>query len=84
MTEITDFMHRVALEADPSAVYNRANAQDMEDYILLADLVESKASLPESLTRGFLAVMVEGIGVTDRAMDLGPVRTVGRVQAVWL
>ncbi|MEJ6549844.1 hypothetical protein PQI66_09840 [Corynebacterium sp. USCH3] len=70
MNDINDFMDRVAAEANPPAVYNRANAQDMEDYILLSDLVESEAHLPASLKREFLDVMVEDHGEGEPSSDV--------------
>lgn len=73
MTGMNDLMRRVAGEASPSAVYNRANVQDMEDYILLTELVDSRAVLPVELKRRFLAVMLaeysDGPPISDGVVD---------------
>lgn len=47
MIDIVEFLYRVAAEADPPAIYNRANTQDMEDYILPSDLVEAGSYLED-------------------------------------
>lgn len=59
MEGFEDLLKRVAAGATPPAVYNRANVQNVEDYILLVDLVQSGAYLPEDLKREFLAEMVD-------------------------
>lgn len=73
MTRMNDLMRRVAAEASPSAVYNRVNAQDMEDYVLLVDLVESHAVLPAELKHRFITAMLaeygEGLPISDGVVD---------------
>jgi hypothetical protein len=59
MIDIVEFLYRVAAEADPPAIYNRANTQEMEDYILLSDLVEAGSYLEEGLKREYISRMAE-------------------------
>jgi hypothetical protein len=70
MNDIIEFMHRVADEADPPTVYNRANAQDMEEYILLSDLVEAHSYLDEGLKREFISLMIEMHGEGEPSSDV--------------